>query len=207
MSSEYDLKRLSRYLSRSRITPYLLSSSSPQNAQKQYEENIWQCLRFMLVMHFLEVALRNEMDNALCELHGRHWFERPDALLEKQTKQLAQARQQLRNQRKDPTHDNFIAELPLGFWVGLLTKKYEGRQQYWRRALHKCFPLRPKDIERRELHTILDRLRRFRNKVAHHERILHHKPHAHVQEALKVLGWINPELKNWASEMLEQMPP
>ena len=206
MSRKFDLRHFAEHLSRARITPYLCGTSCPEEAMRQYEENVWNSLRFMLVIHFLEVALRNEMDKVLCALYGPHWFERPNALIGKQVKQYAQARHQLLKQRKKLAHDNFIAELPLGFWVGLLAKRYERHQQYWRRALHRCFSHRPKGIDRREIHEILERLRRFRNKVAHHERILHHSPDKHIRKALEVLGWIDPNLENWAQDMLDRMP-
>ena len=60
-----------------------------------------------------------------------------------------------------------VAELSLGFWVALFARGYE--ESLWRTALYRCFDPTP---ARRQLHKQLNRLRRFRNRVAHHEPIL-----------------------------------
>ncbi len=201
-----DIQTARQHLSEARLTPYLTATSSSQEALALYEENILVSMRFMLVMHFLEIVLRNDMDAAMRQLLGLHWFTRPDALREAQAKQVAQAMNNLRRQKKPPSHDNIIADLPLGFWVGLLTKQYEYRQQYWRRCLHACFPLRPRHVQRHELHDRLNRIRRFRNRVAHHERILHRHPDIMIRHALQALAWISPEMRNWAQRLLDRMP-
>ena len=201
-----DIQLLRNHFSSARMRPYEAGCSSIEDIGLLYEDNILHGLRFMLVMHFLEIALRNDMYAAMRALLGLHWFQKEDALLESRTNQFARAQTNLRRQGKPPTHDNFIAELPLGFWVGLLAKKYEYRHQYWRRCLHACFPLRPPGTERGQLHDKLNSLRRFRNKVAHHERIIHHDPKSITESAMEVLGWISPQLREWARQLLDKMP-
>ncbi len=156
--------------------------------------------------HFLEVALRNEIDRLLSGALGHGWFTYGNALLHVQQKQLQTAIKQLQKKRKPILSEYILTELPFGFWVGLLSGGYEKQQQYWRRYLHKGFVHRPSGYERKQLHARYNELRDFRNRIAHHERILHHDPERKLCECLEATGWISPAMRNWAQRLLDRMP-
>ena len=204
-SSPTDLRVLRELFSPARLAPYEEIGRSINKVKELYETDILKGLRFMLVMHFLEIAMRNDMDKAMRSLSGPLWFLREGALLPEQTRHVVQAQESLRWQNKPAIHDNYIAELPLGFWVGLLARKYEGQHHYWRRCLHECFAHRPRRVQRQELYKKLDTLRRFRNRVAHHERIMHRRPGQKLQSALQALGWLSPELRAWARQLVNRI--
>ena len=85
-----------------------------------------------------------------------------------------------------------VAALSLGFWVALFAKRYE--EDLWRPVLHQCFNPRQ---DRRRVHDQLNRLRRLRNRIVHHEPILHWNLQADHDLILGLLGLLSPETKTW----------
>ncbi|MFV0432427.1 MAG: hypothetical protein ACK5LO_00360 [Leucobacter sp.] len=81
----------------------------------------------------------------------------------------------------DPGEDDLVAELSLGFWVGLFDhgRPHDRHLDYdkqlwqlWQPYLHRVFPHRG-EMRRRTLHGMLSDIRLFRNRCAHHEPIWH----------------------------------
>ena len=202
-----DFDEVLKILSPPRLRPYLRQTADHMQALATYEENLLFCTRYFVAVHFLEVTLRNEINGILGANIGPDWFLRQDALIHPQTRQLEDARKRLRKQgKRQPSPDDILAELSLGFWVGILNAGYERDQQYWRKHLHKGFRHRPQGYDRKQLFHRFDDIRHFRNRVFHHDRILHKNPARKLSECLEAIGWINPDAQRWAGDILERMP-
>jgi len=102
------------------------------------------------------------------------------------------ATNQVQRMKNDPAPGRLVAELPLGFWVGLFANAYD--QTLWRTDLHRLFKPRPK---RQQLHDNLDRLRTLRNRIAHHEPIFQRDLVADYNRAREVIHALSPELCTW----------
>ncbi len=204
--AEASLAELERFLSKQRLRPYLAQARTPEEALRLYETNIFLSAEFLVCAHFLEVALRNEINHLLSAALGYDWFLSKGALLPVQEKQLQTAISQLRKKRKPVFPESILTELPFGFWTALLSSGYERRQQYWRRHLHEGFTHRPAGYDRKQLHMRYNAMRDFRNRIAHHERILHYAPERRLQECLEATGWISPAVRAWAQRLLDKMP-
>lgn len=105
----------------------------------------------------------------------------------------------------DPGEDDLVAELSLGFWVGLFDhgrphdRHLDYDKQLWQPYLHRVFPHRG-ETRRRTLHGTLSDIRLFRNRCAHHEPIWHTN-HARMLETLDaVLGMIAPDLAEFVAD-------
>lgn len=123
-----------RILSAARFAPYQRHTPDLTDAIAAYEENLLFCTRYFVAIHFLEVALRNEINGILGNSVGPGWFLREDALKYPHDRQLEDARDRLKKQgKRAPSPDDMVAKLPLGFWVGILRADYEKKQQYWRK--------------------------------------------------------------------------
>ena len=113
---------------------------------------------------------------------------------------IEKAEASLRAGRKDITPGRVVAELSFGFWVSILGPRYE--TTLWRPALRHAFPNRPRGVERKQVQGTLNVVRRLRNRIAHHERILHwtnlDEQHAEIIEAIH---WISPELAELANKI------
>ena len=95
-----------------------------------------------------------------------------------------------------------VAELTFGFWTAFFNKRFALSRdivQITADAFH-ASPKSQRDI--RKLNLRLTRLREFRNRVFHHERIIHWRDldeqHASI---IEVVGWISPELRELAESL------
>ncbi len=155
----------------------------------------------------LEVALRNAMHRELSQTYGPSWYDnRTDCDLDQGAlRDVAKAKKSLADRRRPLEPGRIVAELSFGFWVSLVGRGYKGappdmaKRNYemtlWRPALRRSFPHRA--IARAALHKTLDPLRRFRNRIAHHEPIFSRDLAGDHQSILHVAGWIDPHLAAW----------
>lgn len=90
------------------------------------------------------------------------------------------------------TRGRVVAAVPFGFWAGLFNRRYE---ELWRQRLRCAFP--HGSLARAELAGSLGRIRRFRNRVAHHDCLLSQDVDGLVKEMLQVIGWIDPRARAW----------
>lgn len=161
---------LEQLLSPSRLTPYLAArGGSRQEAVTLYDWNTRVGAAFFESIHYLEVGLRNAMDETVSTTLGAGWLSPTSRLL---TPRSRKAVVLALHHAGGPTapHGKLVAELPFGFWWSLLADEYNRR--LWQPALQHAFD---GPVRRRKLHAELDDLRRLRNRIAHHEPI-HSRP-------------------------------
>lgn len=146
-------------------------------------------------LHFLEVCLRNRISDEARRLAGGEpeilWFEMPNfQLVEKQKRQLDKAKVDLALERKLPTPGRIVAALSFSYWTSFLNRAYE---PHWHKGFHRIVRRRDgKGLKRRELAEPLDRLRRLRNRIAHHEPILAWNLPKHHAKALEIIDLLSP---------------
>jgi len=145
-------------------------------------------------MHFLEVTLRNRVDEALSRQFGADWLDPDRGLLRpREMEKVMESRKTLKRYKKVVTRDGMIAELNFGFWVFLFSRKYDDAERaFWRRALYRLFP----GERRRDVHDTLQGIRKIRNRLAHHERI--HHPEKARGAMMHTLRTLCAEMANWA---------
>ncbi|HWJ08027.1 MAG TPA: hypothetical protein VNS46_01540 [Nocardioides sp.] len=157
---------MQQLLSPARMAPYLSACDGDgERAIGLYDWNAKISSAFFESLHYLEVGLRNAMDEAASALIETSWL-RPDSsvLTPRSRKAVAIALAQAGGTAAP--HGKIVAELPFGFWWSLLADEYNRR--LWQPALRHAFE---GQVRRRKLHTELDDLRRLRNRIAHHEPI------------------------------------
>ena len=110
------------------------------------------------------------------------------------------------------THDDVLAQLTMGTWVKLLgagAKQDAAAKQtskdIWVEHLHVAFPnagsVNIADSgRRRSLGARYARIAKLRNRISHHEHLLHVDVRRRVNDLLSVLGEINPDLPAWVME-------
>lgn len=163
------------------------------------------------VLHTLEVAFRNELARAASKLTASRTFRTadipswldatPSMLMEREREKVLAAKERMGSDGGRLTEGRLIARLDLGFWVALCRDAYAdtraGGPRLWPRALGIAFQHRPRTVTTRaELHHRFDRVRRFRNRVAHHQAVWNADylgEHAYLLESL---GWISPRLSD-----------
>lgn len=89
-----------------------------------------------------------------------------------------------------------VAELKFAFWVGLLGKQYD--TTLWRTALYKGFQ-KGAGRKRSDVHGRFNMLRRFRNRVAHHEPIFKRDLILIHDEIVEAIGWMCADTVAWTA--------
>ncbi|MBI2498596.1 MAG: hypothetical protein HYV75_11975, partial [Opitutae bacterium] len=101
------------------------------------------------------------------------------------------------------TPGRVVAELQFGFWTSLFEAHYEGRCGFLPVGIRYLFPRLPKSQHNRKgLKRTLEEIRVLRNRVFHHERIVHWVDlETRHRSILDVIGWISPELLEMATAL------
>ena len=197
------LSSLKRGLSGVRFGAYKrFADERDEEALARYVWNIALCEALYPSMHCLEVALRNTLHHeAASYFRTEKWLD-PDhpscVLSEREQRKVRGAKRELQRRGRPPVPDRVVAELTFGFWTSLLSREYE--QRFLIRIIKPAFPDLPKPIRtRRTLAGRFNEIRRFRNRIFHHEPIwkrgslvLDH------QSILEAIGWICPALRQTA---------
>lgn len=191
---------LSPYLSPARLAPYAADGVSADVALRRHAWNLRICESLYPTLQLLEVVLRNQVCAGMDAVVGADWMDGVGiAHSARCSEDLAQVRLSLQRRRPSFTRDDRIAALSLGFWCALHGPHYEqGRlclHPPFPTLIKKVYPGMPKSLH--ALHRIksdLERLRRLRNRVFHHERILHWNDlDAQVDLAQSYLDWMGAE--------------
>ena len=191
--------QLSSLLSAARFATYLTAcGGDPAEAIRLYAWNIEASAALWGGFSLLEVCLRNAMHRELTSLvsHEDWWIDPTIRLQREQADAVAKAVAFVRS-TKGPGYsaDDAVAELTFGFWTALLANRYH--QQLWVPALAHSFPQwtgRRGVLQRR-----LERLRRLRNRVAHHEPIFARNLVLDHDDILSVLVAIDPAARDWVA--------
>jgi hypothetical protein len=179
------------------MAPYR-KGRSDIDALALYVWNIDLSEAFYPILQNLEVGLRNKLNDALTISYGDSWwFEDPGIMVDRNARdRVEEAKNRLADNGTSITESGVVSELSFGFWSSLFSNQYE--PVIWRRAglLRNAFPYMSAFIRKRSvLATRFNEIRRFRNRVFHHEPIWHldlSKEHANIMEAL---GWLDPCLQ------------
>lgn len=149
------------------------------------------------VLQFAEIALRNAVHRELSARCGMDaWYDSPLARLTPwQLDKVTEAKDALSKRRKTLTPGRVVAELTFGFWTAFFNKSHArtGIGSYLSKS---AFPHAPATEQyQSKLDTRWLDIRDLRNRVFHHERILHWRDlDARHQSILEIIAWMSPEL-------------
>jgi hypothetical protein len=184
-----------------RIDAYRQDGADAKLTMARYSLNMALSESLYPALQFSEIALRNTIHQALTARCGTDaWYDSPASkLIPWQKNCVSDAKKSLGNFGKPVTPGRMVAELNFGFWTGFFNKAH-GQTGIGHHLAKKAFPHAP--ANERDLIRLGARwkdIRDLRNRVFHHERILHWKDlNARQQAILEVICWISPELYDLA---------
>lgn len=151
-------------------------------------------------IHGIEIAIRNAVHAALAEhFHRADWWNA--AAIDPGLGQKARTQERELASTSSPVRaDDVVAALSFGFWSAVLASPKNALEQnrYWQQCLHRAFPgwsHKPNDAAARKAFTRrIELLRKFRNRVAHHEPIHTRDLAADHERILTLAGFIHPDL-------------
>lgn len=197
-------QQLSQALSPERLAAYRLDSSDQEaDVIARYLWNVALGESLYPSLQCLEVALRNSLHEALSRAFGGpFWYDASSPILRaSELARIEEAKATLRRERKPIEPGRMIAELSFGFWTSLLDLHYE--QAFWPQLLRPTFLYMPRRIRtRRTLSARLNKIRRLRNRIFHHEPIwLWSDLPQHHADLVEALGWLSPVIRDLVQGM------
>lgn len=184
-------------ISRVRLTRYLVENNNDLDlALGVYERNTRLSEAFYTSLQSCEVALRNTISIQMSNVYGVDWFQNGNAPLNHVARDMILGAQR-ELQHLDPIPPGaLIAELKFAFWVSLLAIQYDAT--LWRGAIYRGFQ-KGAGRNRTIVHGRFNMIRRFRNRIAHHEPIYHRNLTQTHAEILEAIGWICPDTRAWTA--------
>jgi len=155
-------------LSVPRIGKYKIACNGDKNkALILYRYNIKLCQKFYGILGVFEVVLRNAInEHYKALLQDNDWLmtqSQNGFLLDYQDTILNERNKLIKNKY---THDKLVASLSLGIWTFLFSRncyKNSGK------TLLQIFPNKTHGLNQKNIYADLDKIRIFRNRIAHHE--------------------------------------
>ena len=162
-------EKYEKALSVPRIGKYKIACNGDKNkALILYRYNIKLCQKFYGILGVLEVVLRNAInDHYKAYLKDNEWLitqSQSGFLTNYQDAILNESNKLIQNHKY--THDKLVASLSLGVWTFLFSRncyKNSGK------TLLQIFPNKRHGLNRKDIYVDLDKIRVFRNRIAHHE--------------------------------------
>jgi hypothetical protein len=185
-------------ISRQRLEKYLAANGDDLDlALRLYERNLRLSEAFYVPLQSLEVCLRNIAHNQMSATYGPDWLtDQVAAPLNDFSRSMVN--EAVREIDGAATAGKIVAELKFAFWVGLMSHQYDNT--LWRSAMHRCF--RASGSKKRAVvHGRLNAIRRFRNRVAHHEPIFHKRLDVTHGEVIEALGWMCRDTQAWTAHL------
>jgi len=189
-------KKLEAAISPERLSAYGQDQPGPCTVMARYLWNIAICESLYSPLQMFEVALRNAIHNAMSALCGADTWYDTATLTPWGYQQVGDAKQKIAKAGKPVTPGRVVAELHFGFWTSMFEDHYERDSPFLPAGIKKVFPQLVKSLHNRKgIKARLERIRQLRNRVFHHERIIHWKdlPDQHAG-IIETLGWVSPEL-------------
>jgi len=197
--TQSSLNALEKSFSKDRMQGYLQEMGNDSaKAFELYAWNTRMSAELFIPLQGVEISLRNALHNELSSVFGAYWFDNAAVPLVPYAKnQVAQVKKTLTSSNKAIKPSAVMDELSFGFWVSLLGRgqrnSYE--TQLWIPHLHKAFP--NANVSRSSVHQPLDKLRKLRNRIAHHEPIFNRSIQNDYQTMLQMCQLIDIEMAQW----------
>lgn len=185
-----------------RILRYLPAANRDSAAAfRLYLWNCALCEAFFVSLHFAEIVCRNAIHRRLIERCGDKWYENQTLLniLDQRFKyELIDAINEEARQHGDKlTSHHIVSTLNFAFWEHLMTKRFE--RFLWPHGISCSFPNAPNRIGREDMRALIESVRRWRNRIAHHRAIFDKGPTKKHQDALFLIQWVCRDTGEWVA--------
>lgn len=203
MSSTINSERVKSTLSSPRLSTYEREVSDLESALELYMWNANTSGAFFPCLHICEVTIRNAVSEVLFKLHGNQWpWNEGFVNTLPNPPKGDNPRKNLRNARdKSSDVNKVIPELNFVFWQKMLTSRHDN--QLWLPHLRTTFPNANTNIPikelRGEIYKYLEKIRKLRNRIAHHEPIFGRKLDEDYKAIMKVIGYRCEDTAQWLS--------
>lgn len=184
-----------------RFGPYLNAcDGSATKAMELYDWNVRVSASLWELLTYLEVALRNLIDERLQRAASTadHWTTQLEQLgLAKDERlkvELRKARKRIQQNGKVLTGGQTVSELPFGFWVAILSRK---SRNLWPELASGFLGMPTRQPT--ELHRLVLVMHNLRNRIGHHHRVWNLDISDIHRDLLTLASFIDIEFGAWLS--------
>lgn len=186
-----------------RLDAYRQDGATPVVTLSRYLWNMALCESLYSPLQMAEVALRNRIHSSLTELFSAEdWYTTSRLLLPWQADLVDDAIEKFSDDGNPVSSGQVVAELHFGFWTGFFNNAHcqTGVAHTLIKPVFQHAPKYERNVD--TLGERWNKIRDLRNRVFHHERIIHWSDLAGQHtEMIRAIGWINPELKEMAEAL------
>ncbi|GJD30991.1 hypothetical protein PMNALOAF_2243 [Methylobacterium adhaesivum] len=186
-------------VSADRFATYLKEAKGNERyAVELYLYNARLAKAFLYPLHVTEVTLRNAIDDMLVALHGPDWPTNAGfrtILTPESLTSLDRARSRAREKQPNPPRGQVVATLTFDFWSNLFRHDYD--RSLWQVNLPRVLTNAPKGTTRAGVQVLVRDINHLRNRIAHHEPLLHQPVRARHAEIVDLTGLISPVMSRW----------
>ncbi len=199
---------LNSTFSKARISPYLEKDDSAIQVLEKYHANISLSEAMHPTLHYFEVCLRNRIDQVIKKHYGADWlinYPRQLILSEQDIKKIESIASKVRREnKKEPVHDDIVAQMTFGFWCSFFHRKYDPAIWHRKDAVKMIFPNLPRvNRKRAYIENKILTIKEIRNRIAHHEPVWNRK--ISIIEAHTICHELIHAMSNDAVEMLKSI--
>lgn len=199
MEAALSLERFARYVT--------WASGDRERALALYTLNTQVSEALYIALQTLEVSLRNRIHHVMTLSHGERWFENSDLItIKHQSAQVTDALTELKSSGKEASPGRVVAALSFSFWTTMFSPSYE---ELWRSRLKNIATREGKSLVRKDFSRPLTQIRLLRNRIAHHEPILHWDLRKHHRALRDLTHWLSAPAFAWSAPLdrFEQVYP
>jgi hypothetical protein len=203
-----ELRELPEAISGPRFATYLRAcANDPHAALRLYQWNLEISAAFIVPLQICEVAVRNGVVEAIERVHGPNWpwlngFVR-SLPVPRDARHYNPAVNLQAVAAGRPTVGKVVAELNFAFWEKVFTKGQD--QRLWTPHFHTVFPGAPAGLAaphaRAHAHQALFDIRKFRNRIAHHEPVFKRNLAADYARLRELIEWRRPAVAGWVDKI------
>jgi hypothetical protein len=161
---------------------------------------------YLPLLHICEIAVRNAISEAIEQVYGPNWpwatgFERS---LQRSKYGYSPLDDLVSTKKKHSTTGAVIADLKFNFWQSMMKASHKSR--LWDKYLTLAFPNMPisafgsNDAAFKHIYKELDRIRKFRNRIAHHEPIFTQNHSDLLNAIMTLIEYRSVETRIWANQ-------
>lgn len=202
-----DYLELRKAITPARLTAFdqaALSRGQPQEKSIElYEWNAEVSSALLLPLHFFEVVLRNAVHDAISLAYQEQW-PWDGSFVSSVRSQVGRYRPRhdlQKNARSHSTTGKVIPEMKFAFWEQMFTSGYD--QAIWKPHLTSVFPNLPITTDEpsaaRSVRLDVEKVRKIRNRVAHHEPIFSQDVPAVIDAIHRVTAYRSPDVGVWVA--------
>ncbi|PZR34971.1 Abi family protein [Caulobacter segnis] len=191
MEAALSLERFGRYVA--------WAGGDREQALRLYTLNTQVSEALYIALQTLEISLRNRIHTVMSTKYGERWSRDPALIkAQHQTAQVADAIAEIEANGKEPTAGRVVAALSFSFWTAMFSPAYE---DLWRSTLRFIATREGKGLARKDFSRPLTQIRLLRNRIAHHEPILHWDLQRHHRQLRELTLWLSPPAFDWSQDL------